>query len=501
MLLLGLGLLRAVFHSEHTAATPPVALPMAARPPMGWRSWNAFGLRIDQQLMLRQAAALAASGPFGTPSLASLGYGEIGVDDGWQACGLGKAGTWHSESGMPLVNKTAFPSLRRLVSQSHHLGVRVGWYVNTCWCNERERHVWPRGNPAPDAALVLDSGFDGVKIDGCGPARDMREWTRRLAGSHVVVENCANNGAVGGKGWTPARPHDVAGSQCDGFHFYRVSRDIAPQFYSTMYNLQQLRAFLGGKSDSHGVPKPPLSRPGCWAHPDMLMVGRIGPTEGRSHFGAWCITSSPLILSFDLSNADLLARVRPIITNPLALMVQQAWAGSPGQLLVESTRRFNATVWHDVDANGACGRKGRCERYAFPVWQAWSKPLNATTLALLVINLGEVSLEGGGGDASALYHSTPPPSRDATASASGLVVSVQRSLERLGWALPALTRVTDVWSQQVVSDDCKAQACVALALRQHIAPHDSVFLLVERRGLSEVDSRHGQRGRARTAKS
>jgi hypothetical protein len=35
----------------------------------------------------------------------------------------------------------------------------------------------------------------------------------------------------------------------------------------------------------------------------------------RAHFGAWAINSSPLILSFDLSNASKLDAVWPFITN------------------------------------------------------------------------------------------------------------------------------------------------------------------------------------------
>jgi hypothetical protein len=55
-----------------------------------------------------------------------------------------------------------------------------------------------------------------------------------------------------------------------------------------------------------------MSQPGCWAYPDMLEVGvtgQNGKSEGgltsyeqRSHFGLWCVISSPLTLSFDLGD-------------------------------------------------------------------------------------------------------------------------------------------------------------------------------------------------------
>ena len=70
------------------------------------------------------------------------------------------------------------------------------------------------------------------------------------------------------------------------------------------------------------------------AYPDMLEVGRM-PTavEDRTHFGAWCIISAPLILGLDLRDDKEADKVWDIITNKEAIAVNQAWAGSPGHLL------------------------------------------------------------------------------------------------------------------------------------------------------------------------
>ena len=77
---------------------------------------------------------------------------------------------------------------------------------------------------------------------------------------------------------------------------------------------------------------------------DMLEVGHPpgGTGEARSfantqswraHFGAWAITSSPLILSFDLSNETLLNMTWDFIANPEVLRVNSDWAGEAGRLL------------------------------------------------------------------------------------------------------------------------------------------------------------------------
>jgi hypothetical protein len=75
------------------------------------------------------------------------------------------------------------------------------------------------------------------------------------------------------------------------------------------------------------------------ADPDMLEVGRVEePAPGafytwnRAHFGAWSIVSAPLILGLELSDANL-APIVDVITNPLAIAINQAWAGHPGMLV------------------------------------------------------------------------------------------------------------------------------------------------------------------------
>ena len=44
-------------------------------PPMGWRSWNAFGIQVDQQTMVETMdAAVRPHNSSDPTSLASLGY-------------------------------------------------------------------------------------------------------------------------------------------------------------------------------------------------------------------------------------------------------------------------------------------------------------------------------------------------------------------------------------------------------------------------------------------
>ena len=109
----------------------------------------------------------------------------------------------------------------------------------------------------------------------------------------------------------------------------------------------------------------------------MLEVGNM-PTyaEDRTHFGAWCVTSSPLILGLDLTDDTTVDKVWDIITNSEAIAVNKAWAGHPGTLVKNTTA-----------ANGD------------PV-EIWSKPLGnagsltggaTTRVAVLVMNIANIN--------------------------------------------------------------------------------------------------------------
>ena len=159
-------------------------------------------------------------------------------------------------------------------------------------------------------------------------------------------------------------PYDQTDARCafDGapndcpYNFYRTSGDINARFSSMLGNLASTLRYRGNLSNPA-----PLSRPGAWAYPDMLEVGKLAnATEDRTHFGAWAVSSSPLVLGFDLGSAATLDRVWPIITNKEVINVSQSWAGHPGALL-------------GAPFSGAD-------------FQSWAKPLGGGRHALFVLS-------------------------------------------------------------------------------------------------------------------
>ena len=52
---------------------------LAPTPPMGWNSWNTFGVNVDEKLIKEMADAMVSSG------MQKAGYIYIVIDDGWEA--------------------------------------------------------------------------------------------------------------------------------------------------------------------------------------------------------------------------------------------------------------------------------------------------------------------------------------------------------------------------------------------------------------------------------
>lgn len=313
-----------------------------------------------------------------------------------------------------------------------------GWYQNNCKCNGGEKwRTYTARDYDADAAFVVAGGFGGVKVDGCGPMRDVSQVAARLLAHKVLLEDCLDQDHDPARGyWTPPTLHDlfndsVSADGCPA-NLYRVCEDIPPTFLGTVYNLNKLSPYLDAGA----------SRPGCWAYPDMLQVGNLrGPrafVESRSHFAAWCVTSSPLVLGFDLTSQALEA-MWPILSNRRMLAINQAWHGQPGRNVLNSSAYFMAPTAH-----GAGAKLGPAVRY--PEWQVWAKPQAEGRVAVLFLNLAD---------------------RPADA-----------SIELSALSLGARARGVDVYSGAAVAFEGR------LAFSK-VAPHDSVLLLLGP-GASEV---------------
>jgi len=296
-------------------------------------------------------------------SLCDLGYCDVGLDDNWQACGTGDGTNFHAADGTPLVNKNRFPDLYVMTSHAHSLGLTAGWYGNNCICAEKNTSdiKYYQG----DVNALVGFGFDGVKLDGCGVQTHMQTWYDLInaTGRPITIENCH-----WGSKWPFAPTHDWC-----PWNFYRTSPDVKASYGSVLTNLQSTIPYALAN----------LSRPGCWAYPDMLEVGcshgphgpsdpGLTPSETRSHFAAWSIVSSPLTLSHDINNDTVMDQIWPLIANPEIIAVNQAYYGHSGSPFVNSS-----------EVTTLSASEGQLEIFNY---QYFYKPIDATRTAVLLMN-------------------------------------------------------------------------------------------------------------------
>eukprot|EP00039_Didymoeca_costata_P022444 m.4521 g.4521 ORF g.4521 m.4521 type:complete len:433 (+) comp3005_c0_seq1:149-1447(+) len=347
-------------------------------PPMGWRSWNYFKCDIDQQTMMAQVDALVKQRMFpdgSSGSLLDLGYKHAGLDDCWQFC-VNPHWFHDNNTGMAIINQTRFPDMKGMVSYGQGKNISMGFYMNNCRCHELDTELthYPQ-----DAHLVEMLGYDGIKIDSCGDQRNMTLWASLFTreGRDLLVESCGNGAGANPKKDDPVDPAfaELVSTTCP-FSFFRVSEDVAPQFFSVIFNALRAVPYLGAK---------PMSRPGCWAYSDMLEVGvGLNHDESQSHFALWSIISSPLILGLDLTNDTMMDPIIDIISNKEVIAVSQSYFGHPGRLVLNSSEYFHTTCLH-----GATGSRGSpCD---LPEYQVWAKTQGDDVEAVLIINIANAT--------------------------------------------------------------------------------------------------------------
>ena len=125
---------------------------LALTPPMGWNSWNAYGLAVDADKVRAVAEAMISSG------LAAHGWTYINIDDGWEASARAPDGAIHTNA--------KFPDLHSLSTYLHERGLRFGIYSSpgplTCG-----RFLGSLAHERQDADSYSSWGIDYLKYDLC----------------------------------------------------------------------------------------------------------------------------------------------------------------------------------------------------------------------------------------------------------------------------------------------------------------------------------------------
>ena len=276
---------------------------LAPTPPMGWNSWNRFGVKIDENLVLETAEAMVASG------MRDAGYRYVVIDDGWMAPDRDRDGDF-------VADPEKFPSgIKALADRIHALGLRFGIYTDagTKTCQDLPASL---GYEFRDARRFAEWGVDYVKVDWChtngmGPRALYAKWAMAFHAARrpMVLSICE---------WGRSRPWEWAGAIG---HLWRTCWDIQPDWSSIL-------TILDRQTELH-----PFAGPDHWNDPDMLEVGNgdLTADQSRAHLALWSMLAAPLMAGNDLRAMS--DETRDILIAPEIVAIDQDAAGKQGRLL------------------------------------------------------------------------------------------------------------------------------------------------------------------------
>ena len=269
-------------------------------PPMGWNSWNCWGLTVTQEKVMASTQALIDKG------LADYGYSYINIDDGWEAPERNSDGT--------LDANEKFPSMKGLVDWLHERGLKFGIYsapgATTCG-----GYLGSLGYEKQDAEVWNKWGVDYLKYDWCSyenvRAQENDYGYASCIRPYLLMQKFLRQQprdifySLGPLGGTQVY---LWGLYCDG-NSWRTAQDINDTWKS-IYDVgfrQQL-----GKAQYSSI--------GHWNDPDMLVVGKVGyglgentkglretrltPDEQYTHITLWTIVSSNMLIGCDIAQMD-----------------------------------------------------------------------------------------------------------------------------------------------------------------------------------------------------
>ncbi|KAI6002618.1 glycoside hydrolase family 27 protein, partial [Pisolithus orientalis] len=261
---------------------------------------------ISEDIVIQNANLMISLG------LADAGYNYVNIDDCYAA-------KQRNSDGDIVANQTKFPSgMKTLTDNIHALGLNAGIYSDAGWFTCQ---LYPGSyqNEARDAKLFQDEwGFDYLKYDNCAVPFD--NITREnIMGRYARMANAISDLSQS----TGKLPLIL--SLCEwgseqvwlwGKRYgqsWRTTGDISP-FWESVASIINQNSFYSWASNFYG-------------HNDMDMVssgignGNLTYEESKTHFTAWALMKSPLLIGTDLETAS--NQTIEILTNREIIAINQ----------------------------------------------------------------------------------------------------------------------------------------------------------------------------------
>lgn len=299
-------------------------------PFMGWLSWNSIEGNISGDVIKTVADQMESKG------LIEAGYTHLVIDD-----------LWHADSraadGKPVESPKKFPQgMKASADYVHSKGMKFGMYsdaaAKTC-----AGAYGGYGYEEIDAKQYAEWGVDILKYDYCGAPADVATAKARYKAIGDALKNSGRSIILYICEWGPREP-------------WKWGAEVGGSCWRCTFDTRDCWV---GKSGGIGIVQSIAGMKDIWAYngvnrfndADMMCVGINGTGKSSSHLcqtgpgmtkdeyrtqmALWCMWSSPLTLSNDmtkeLSDEDL-----AMITNTELIALNQDRMGQAGE-----------TIYHD----------------------------------------------------------------------------------------------------------------------------------------------------------
>jgi alpha-galactosidase len=372
------------------SSTQESAIFLAKTPPMGWNSWDSYGLSINEKEFKANADWMAQH-------LKTFGWEYVVIDEGWflqNPLSNGEPAWLYTLDGhsrfLPAPNR--FPSavnnagFRPLADYVHALGLKFGLHIlrgiprqavtmnmpiadspfhaadaadksDTCSWNTDNFGV--RDNMAGQAyyesvaQLYATWGVDFVKVD-CISSRpykagEIRMIAAALSKSRRPMILSLSPGPTSLANAADVRQYAQMWRISDDFwDLWRTPPDSNESWAQTLYG--QFATAIGWASHIE---------PGHWPDADMLPIGYIGPRPGlgkarqtrfthdeqRTLITLWAIARSPLIMGGNLTQMD--DWTTSLLSNPEVIEIDQHSTANQPLIVTNDT-----VIWAARSADG-----------------------------------------------------------------------------------------------------------------------------------------------------
>ncbi|EKX92238.1 NPCBM/NEW2 domain-containing protein [Alloprevotella sp. oral taxon 473] len=301
-------------------------LPMA-KPMMGWISWNVVQDKISTDVVKKVSDAMVKQG------LKDAGYNFLIIDDLWHAK------TRHAD-GRPQEDPAKFPvGMKATVDYAHSKGLKFGIYSDaadrTC-----AGAFGSFGKEKIDAKQYAEWGVDLLKYDYCHAPGDAATAQVRYKAMGDALKASGRNILLYMCEWGAREPWKWGSTT--GSPVWRATYDTRDGWNGVQGGIGIIQSIAAmkdlwpysGVNRFNDADMMCVGIHGTGKSSNDLVAGKPGMTqdEYRTQFALWCMWSSPLLLSFDLTK-PITADDKKLMTNADLIALDQDDLGQQAEYI------------------------------------------------------------------------------------------------------------------------------------------------------------------------